>query len=246
VQWIAHRAQTHLQQKETDGETRWNDLGWWFMIPIALLSALWFRRGWTIRWASVLLLWLVLESPHGADAAEWRFADIWLTPDQQGRIAYDKGDYTVAAKRFADPMWRGAALYRAGKYDEAIDAFARVDNAESYFDQGNALAKLGKFPEAATAYQAALRRKPDFADAKANLDLVQKLIPPKKKDDDQEAQDPNEKPDDIKFDDKGNKGKSGQVDAARQTAELWMRNIQTSPAQLLRRKFAIEAQEHKP
>jgi hypothetical protein len=28
--------------------------------------------------------------------------------------------------------------------------------------------------------------------------------------------------------------------SAKQTAEMWMRNIQTSPAQLLRRKFAVE------
>ena len=65
----------------------------------------------------------------------------------------------------------------------------------------------------------------------------------KKKKDDEEAQDPNEKPDEIKFDEKGKKGKQGEVEVAQQTAEMWMRNIQTTPAQLLRRKFAIEAQE---
>jgi len=244
VQWIARRAQTHLQQKETDSKARWNDLGWWFMIPITMLSALWFRRGWTIRWASALLLWFGLGAHDAADAAEWRFADAWLTPDQQGELAYERGDYAGAAARFADPMWRGVALYRAGRYEEAIDAFARVDTAESYFDQGNALAKWGKLSAAVAAYQEALKRNPDLTAAKTNLDLVQKLIPPKKKDD-QEAQDPNENPDEIKFDKEGKKGKQGEVEAAEQTAEMWMRNIQTAPAQLLRRKFAIEAQEPK-
>ena len=52
--------------------------------------------------------------------------------------------------------------------------------------------------------------------------------------------------DEVKFDDRGKKGKSGEVEAARQTAEMWMRNIQTTPAQLLRRKFAIEVQGQKP
>jgi Ca-activated chloride channel homolog len=245
VQWIARRMQTHLQQKEADTEARWNDVGWWLTIPIALMSALWFRRGWTIRWASALLLWVALGAPNGARAADWHFADIWLTPDQQGRIAYDRGDYAAAAQRFADPMWRGTALYRAGRYDDAIDAFALVDTAESYFDQGNALARLGKLPEAAAAYQEALKRKPDFAAAKANLDLIKALLPPKKKDDDQEANEASNKPDEIKFDKKGEKGKRGEIDAAKQTAEMWMRNIQTSPAQLLRRKFAIEAEEQK-
>jgi Ca-activated chloride channel homolog len=163
---------------------------------------------------------------------------------KQGRVAYEHGDYAGAAERFSNPMWRGVALYRVGRYDDAIDAFARVDGAESYFDQGNALAKLGKLSAAVAAYQEALKRNPGFSAAKANLDLVQKLIPRKKKDD-QEAQDPNEKPDEIKFDEKGKKGKQGEVEAAQQTAEMWMRNIQTTPAQLLRRKFAIEAEEPK-
>jgi Ca-activated chloride channel homolog len=101
---------------------------------------------------------------------------------------------------------------------------------------------LGKLSAAVAAYQAALKRSPAFSAAKANRDLLQKLIPPKQKDD-QEAQDPNEKPDEIQFDEKGKKGKQGEVEAAQQTADIWMRNIQTTPAQLLRHKFAIEAQE---
>ena len=44
------------------------------------------------------------------------------------------------------------------------------------------------------------------------------------------------------FDDKAKKGKAGRVDFdTTQTADVWMRNIQTSPTVLLRRKFAIEA-----
>src|SRR5262249_4348051 len=100
----------------------------------------------------------------------------------------------------------------------------------------------GKLDDAVAAYREALNRQPDFAAAKANLELVQRLIPAKPKpDDDQTTDDPNQKPDEIKFDDKAKKGQRGTVDAPRQTAELWMRNIQTTPAQLLRRKFAIEA-----
>jgi len=249
VQWIVRRAQSHLQQKQAESAARWNDVGWWLTIPIALFGALWFRRGWTIRWASVVLLGALLGAPGGARADGWRFADMWLTPDQQGRLAFERGDYAAAAERFTDPMWRGVALYRAGRYDEAIDAFARLDTAESWFDQGNALAKLGKLEPAVAAYGEALKRRPDFAAAKANLELVKRLIPAKKKDDDnsqEDPQDPNQKPDEIKFDDKAKNAKRGTVDAARQSAEMWMRNIQTSPAQLLRRKFAIEAGERKP
>ena len=47
--------------------------------------------------------------------------------------------------------------------------------------------------------------------------------------------------DQVKFDDQGKKGKRGEVDVAKQTAEMWMRTIQTTPADLLARKFAIES-----
>lgn len=243
VLWIQRRVQTHLRQKDADEKARWRDFGWYLTLPIALLGALWFRRGWTIRWASVFVLGFVLAVPDQADAADWRFLGLWLTPDQQGRLAFERGDYAAAAERFADPMWRGVALYRAVRYDAAVEVFARVDTAESYYNQGNALARLGKLEAAVASYQEALKRRPDWPKAKSNLALVQKLIPKEKEDESEEG--PNLKPDEIKFDDKGKKGKRGEVELGVQTAEMWMRNIQTTPAQLLARKFALEVQEAK-
>lgn len=243
VEWIQRRMQTHLHQQRGDDEARWRDFGWYLTIPIALLAALWFRRGWTIRWASACVLAALLWHASPAGAADWRFEDLWLTPDQQGRLAYERGDFVTAAERFSDPMWRGAALYRAGKYAEAIDTFARVDSAESDYDQANALAQLGKLKPAIASYQQALERRPDWPEAKANLALVQSLLPPDEKEED-ETEPPSEKPDQIQFDDKGKKGKAGEVDAPRATtAELWMRNIQTTPAELLKRKFAMQVQQ---
>ncbi len=237
VEWIARRAQTHLRQQQSDAGARWRDVGWYLTLPLAVLTLLWFRRGWTIRWASVLLLALGLGAP--AQAAD--LLDPWLTPDQQGRLAFQRGDYALAAERFVDPMWRGTALYRAGRYEDAIQAFARVDTAESFYDQGNALARLGKFAEAVASYDEALKRRPDFREATANRELVRTLIPPEKKDEQQEEA-PDMKPDDVKFDEKGKKGKAGRVELGTQTAEMWMRALQTTPAQLLQRKFAIQAQ----
>jgi Ca-activated chloride channel family protein len=241
VDWIQRRVQSHLRAKQADQATRWLDAGWWLTLPLALLGALWFRRGWTIRWAGVLVVaWLASGAPSPAQAAEWRFADLWLTPDQQGRWAYEHGDYETAAARFADPLLKGVALYRAGKYDAAVDAFARVDCAQSWFDQGNALAHLGRYPAAVAAYQEALKHQPHWAAAEKNLALVQKLIP--KPGDEEEEEAPNVKPDEIQFDDKGKKGEKGRMMLPeKEQAEMWMRNIQTTPTQLLTRKFAIEA-----
>jgi Ca-activated chloride channel homolog len=245
VQWIQRRIQTHLQQKLADAEARWRDFGWYLMIPITLLSALWFRRGRTIRWMSILLLGLALTAPDRASAADEFFVDAFLSQDQQGRRAFEQGDYAAAAEHFADPMWRGTALYRAGRYDDAVDAFALIDTADSWYNQGNALARANKLPAAVAAYQEALQRRPGWPQAKQNLALIQALIAQeKKKDDDQDE--PGDEPDQITFDDRGKRGKRGQVEMGEQTAEMWMRNIQTTPAQLLQRKFAIQAKDAGP
>jgi Ca-activated chloride channel family protein len=245
VDWIERRIQTHLQQKQSDAATRWLDQGWWLTLPIALFGAFWFRRGWTIRWAAAVVFAASLGTPAPAHAEGWRFANLWLTADQQGRYYFDRGDYLTAAERFHDPMWKGVAFYRAGRYEDAFASFARVDTADSYFNQGNALAKLGRFPAAVASYKEALKRRPGWPEAHANLALVQKLIPPVPPEEESEEA-PNLKPDEIKFDEKGQRGKKTVVDVRKQTADMWMRNIQTTPHDLLLRKFALEAREHRP
>jgi Ca-activated chloride channel family protein len=244
VDWIQRRIQTHLQQQQSNAETRWLDRGWWLTIPIALFGALWFRRGWTIRWAAAIVVVATLGAPATAHAEGWRLADLWLTADQQGRYHFDRGEYLAAAERFQDPMWKGVAFYRAGRYQDAFAAFSRVDTPESYFNQGNALARLGRLPAAVASYREALKRRPGWPEAKANLALVLALIPPVPPEEESE-EGPNLKPDDIKFDEKGKKGKKAVVDVRKQTADMWMRNIQTTPHDLLLRKFALEAQEHR-
>ncbi|SFN11422.1 VWA domain-containing protein [Variovorax sp. OV329] len=268
VQWVQHRVQSHLAQKESESDARWKEAGWWLLIPIALLSALWFRKGWTVRWVGAWLVAVFVAGagmprdgvaqlvPRTADepaaaadaptpARQWRFIDLWLTPDQQGRRAFESGDFEAAAAQFQDPTWRGMALYRLGRYEAAQQAFAQVDSPESDFNQGNALAWQRRFPDAAQMYTLALERRPDWKEAKANLALVQAMLAQQDKDEGEEA--PDLKPDKLQFDKrklpKG--GKEEQVLAA-QNAETWMRNIQTSPTELLARKFMLQAQQPAP
>ncbi|NUS70357.1 MAG: tetratricopeptide repeat protein, partial [Ensifer adhaerens] len=119
--------------------------------------------------------------------------------------------------------------------------------AESYYNQGNALLHLDKAEEAIAAYEQALKRRPDWADAKKNLEIARK----RKADKDKQEQDAQQEqagidPDQVQFDDKGKKGTEATVQGGPQTADMWMRNIQVSPAELLARKFAIEAKEAAP
>ncbi len=145
-------------------------------------------------------------------------------------------------------MWKGTACYRAGDYACAVDAFARVDSPEAWYDLGNAYARQGELKLALLAYDKALAGRPGFADAKANRDLVASRIPKPKRDDDEEGEaDPNQKPDEVKFDDEGKKGKRGEVELKHLTDEqidqIWLRGVQTSPADFLRQKFAVQASQ---
>ncbi|MBB3315671.1 Ca-activated chloride channel family protein [Rhizobium sp. BK181] len=244
VRWITQRVATNFAQKKSAQGDRWKDAGWLLLAPAAVLFALTFRRGWVVRLGTAFILARLVFMPTSSHAAG--FADMWLTPDQQGRIAFERGNYDDAATRFHDPMWRGVALYRAGKFAEAVDAFAAVDSAESWYNQGNSLLFLSKFEEAVTAYKKSLDKRKEWPEAKANLAIAENLLATQKDEEQEQQQDPNQKPDEVKFDDKGKKGKAGQVDVAEQTSEMWMKNLQVSPADLMARKFAIEMQEKKP
>lgn len=241
IRWIARNIQANFVRQSSKDSDRWHDLGWWFLMPAALLFALSFRRGWVVKLMATMVA-IHLLTPIEASAGE--FADMWLTPDQQGRLAFEHGDFETAAKLFKDPPWKGIALYRAGHFDQAYDTFAASDTPESRYNQGNCLMHMGKFDEAVDAYRRALAARKDWPEAEANLAIAERLK--KQQEDDDQAQEPNEKPDSIQFDDKGKRGKAGTVNLAEQTAEMWIRNIPISPADLMARRFALETKGARP
>jgi Ca-activated chloride channel family protein len=246
ILWIQRHIQHHSESvQQQNAKTRWIDEGYWLTIPIAGIALFWFRRGWTVRWTSAVLA-VAFIAPGSGMQSHFSWMDLWLTPNQQGRYYFEKKDYRKAADHFEDPLWKGLALVRSNDYEEALNAFALSDSAESWYDQGNALVYLARYPEAVEAYQQALTRRPGWSEAQQNMELAQSLIPkPKKKDkDDEQEVAPNVPPDQVKFDEKGNKGKIVQMQQAKldpkKMAEIWMRNIQTTPADFLRRRFAMQ------
>jgi Ca-activated chloride channel family protein len=181
-------------------------------------------------------------------AAEWRWVDLWLSADQQGRYYFEKGDYEEAAERFEDPLWKGIACYHEEDWDCAIDQFARLDTAEAYFNLGNAYAHSQNHVLAVTAYDQALERRPGWPEASENRQLVSALIPKEPEaPEDAPPGDPSFAPDEIRFDEKGEKGEKGDVDQAffsdEQIAEMWLRGVQSTPADFLRMKFAFQVAE---
>lgn len=183
------------------------------------------------------------SSPGGGNG----FVDLWWTADQQGRRHFERGEHRRAAELFDDPVWQGAAYYRSGDYEQAADAFGRVATAEAAFNLGNAYAMLRRYPEAVAAYDAALAKRPDWIEVAENRDAVRALMPVDLEypEEEQASGEPSFDADDMQFDEKGKQGKLGKVDPAQlsdqQLAEMWLRRLQTSPADFLRQRFAVEA-----
>lgn len=257
VRRLNGRIKRHLTEVLSEDENvQWSDFGYFLLFPIAFLSLFWFRRGWTVQWLSGFLLVVFLFSPMPAEAQEFRFVDLWLTADQQGRQLFEKGDYAEAASRFEDPLWKGIAYYYNKDYESAIQQFSRLETAESYFNLGNAYVHIEAYTQAAESYEDALKLNPEYAEAKHNLRLVlemlERIAKEKEKDKDQRTQPGSQLgADEIKMADPEDQKKREETEGEpielqqemfsdEQLNEMWMRRVQTSPADFLRNKFAYQ------
>ena len=134
--------------------------------------------------------------------------------------------------------------------DGAVLAWARVDSPEAHFGLGNAYARIGSLDASVASYERALELRPDWVQAEENRELVRSLIPPPPEEEDEEtaeAAPPNLDADEVQFDEQGDQGERGEVAqdllSDEQITEMWMRRLQTSPGDFLRRRFAIENQQ---
>ena len=122
----------------------------------------------------------------------------WTRTLKIGNEAYTAGDYHAAQIAFREATLQkpdsplahynlGTALYRSGRFNEAIEAFresaakhnekfeATLSLAAIYYNIGNAQFKMGDLKSAIDAYKHSLRLAPDDADAQHNLALALQL-----------------------------------------------------------------------
>lgn len=88
-------------------------------------------------------------------------------------LAFDRPQ--LAAGLSDDPGWRGIALYRMGRFEDAAASF-REAGKSAFFNRANALAKQGLYLEAVAFYDAVLFYNPNNHDARTNRALVDALI----------------------------------------------------------------------
>jgi Ca-activated chloride channel family protein len=191
---IDRRINSHFVVIE-DSALPWLDSGYVLVFPAMALFLMWFRRGWTLTWAWLLVPLLLAgtpgptlaqveaqgaveaDSPAGRRLAplQW-FIDLWLTSDQQGRALMQMGDYRAAAAQFEDPMWKGLGYYYAEDFMLAAEYFSRRDSDAALFNEANARAQARDYLRAVQRYDRLLERNPDFPGAAHNRQRVQELI----------------------------------------------------------------------
>ena len=175
------------------------------------------------------------------------WADLWATPDQRGQRLFEHQKYEQAADAFVDPMWRGAALMRAGSFKEAAQVYGGIDAAEAAYDQGNALVMLGKYDDAVGRYDRALALRPGWPEAEANRALA-RLRADRMKAPGADAGDQRKGADQIVFDKDKKKGGGQDTETAgttmndEQIRSLWLKQVQTRPADFLRARFSYQLQ----
>ena len=226
-----------------DDRLQWEDSGWILVWPMALLTLLWFRRGWTMQWC--LLAGILIGGLPASPASAAGIADWFLTPDQQGRLAFEDRRFDEAAELFQDPIWKGYALSFIGKYTEAAEVYARVETADAAFAQGVAWVKGREYRKGIEAFELALQRDPGHAGAAANLEIARAIIAYLERVREQSDTDGKLGADDIRFDKESEGGREQVFSAGDQlkleSAEQWMRGVDTQMADYLRIRFALEA-----
>lgn len=140
--------------------TAWRDEGYWLLLPLMLLALLAFRRGGMS--AAVLLCVLLPLSPARA-AGEKPAAD----PPPAG-TPWRRADQVQHMR-----MQQGEQAYRKQDFAAAEQAWRSLPGADAAYNRGNALAKAGRYDEAISEYDKALRLNPKMQDAIANRKAVE-------------------------------------------------------------------------
>ena len=178
---------------------------------------------------------------------EGEFVDLFLTADQQAIRLYENKQYVEAAELFEDPAWKGTSLYKAGDYAEAVDAYGRMGDAVGFFNRGNAFLKAFEYRKAITAYEQAVADKPDWVEAQENLELARYTVDyiERSREQGDTGEEQGIGADDTVYDNEGERGADTEVTresaVEAQSAEKWMRSVDTETADFLRSRFLLEA-----
>ena len=205
---VLDNAKSKQQESQQTGD-QWQEQGAWLLLIVLILSLGYFRRGGAVLLIPLTCLPMLLllttsivstasyaneddETTPAPSLFQKTWQGLWQTQDQQAQTQYNQENYQRAAQQFEDPQWQGSAHYKAGNFQKALEAYSQgeqANTANSLYNQGNSLAQMKEFDQAITAYEQALKKKPDLQDAKDNLEKIKQLKKQEQQNNDQSQQD---------------------------------------------------------
>ncbi|ENM5732812.1 VWA domain-containing protein [Vibrio mimicus] len=175
----------------------WQDEGYWLILPLALITLLWFRRGWLVKWGLMFALLIPTMAPETAYAKitasvaqseqktvevslwdksyQW-WLDLWLTPDQQGQWWFTRGEYLKAAAAYQSPINKGIAYYYGSEFRLAQAAFMQSDTDLGRYYAASALARQREYLAARRLLRTLAEKETLESDLKADIEHNLKVI----------------------------------------------------------------------
>lgn len=198
---------------------------------------------------------LLIVMTGRVNAFSW--GDLWQTKDKKATVLFQKGEYKKAYETFNDESWKAYAAYLAKDYDKAYQHYLNLNN---YYNQGNALAFMGKYKESIDAYNQAIAINKQDKDAIYNKSIVEKLLKQQQKSQNQQnkndknqeknkdkkkqqqkqdskKQDSKKDEDKLKQSQNEKKKAAQKSDSQKEMHEQLLRLIPDDPGGLLREKF---------
>lgn len=175
------------------------------------------------------------------------FQSLWVTQDQLAWFAYSRLEFAEAAEMFEDPMWKGTAQAKAGLYTDAAATFARLPTAAAFFNRGHALMKGREYRQAVSAFELAVAEAPDWQEAQDNLDLARYVVEyiERARLESDTGDESELGADDVVFDNEADRGQeiviTKESTIEKQSAEKWMRSVNTETRDFLRTRFQLES-----
>lgn len=226
--------------------------GYWLLYPAALVLLLFFRKGFSLYWASAIVLCVsMLPAPAQANWLDWFFSD-----NQQAQYYYNQGDYQTAAILFTDPHWKAQAYYQAKEYSKAAKIYRQQNDLQSLFNLAMTYTRGRNYSKAQSLYQLLIEIDPNFPGAERNLRIVSQLIRDiKQLGESQQEENPPESidPDDMTDPELGaDKPQMGKITVEIQQLSVeellnsetkkqqWLTDISKDPQQFLAAKFQAE------
>ena len=202
INTFAPNAQSELLKDEKQSHALWRiDAGIYGLLLLLPFGLYLFRR------AALLGAFLAFGFLPQQNAYAVELPTLLQNADQRALQAYNNKEYDAATQAQSSEL-KGAALYQQGNFDAALNEFSNDKSATGLYNYGNALAKAGKLEDAIEAYKQAQTLQDDFTQAADNQALVEQLLNQQEQQDQQSDGDDSQDQDDSQKKDEQNQGQN--------------------------------------